>query len=247
MIHRAEHDGDFSQIDNALLRDTTLSDGARSLLFFMLSMSDEWTFSVKALANQFGVDTTTIQTRLAELKRRGYLQTQRLRGEGGRFSSCTWDIYEEPPQVELSTRGENHARKIPRVENTTCGINHARKNPSHKNINIKEHQDIKNIKGEEERSARGEFQNVFLSSSEFDDLVRDFGAEKVKKYIDDLGDYLKTHPKKKYASHKRTIANWIERDEKKVAFHCQPKEAEPIDWDEVTRLAYQIHEEGGTA
>ena len=75
MIHRAEHDGDFSQIDNALLRDTTLSDGARSLLFFMLSMSDEWTFSVKVLANQFGVDTTTIQTRLAELKRRGYLQT----------------------------------------------------------------------------------------------------------------------------------------------------------------------------
>lgn len=247
MIHRAEHDGDFSQIDNALLRDTTLSDGARSLLFFMLSMSDEWTFSVKALANQFGVDTTTIQTRLAELKRRGYLQTQRLRGEGGRFSSCTWDIYEEPPQVELSTRGENHARKIPRVESTTCGINHARKNPSHKNINIKEHQDIKNIKGEEERSARGEFQNVFLSSSEFDDLVRDFGAEKVNKYIDDLGDYLKTHPKKKYASHKRTIANWIERDEKKVALHCQPKEADPIDWDEVTRLAYQIHEEGGTA
>ena len=38
-----------------------------------------------------------------------------------------------------------------------------------------------------------------------------------------------------------------ERDEKKTSLHCQPKEADPIDWDEVTRLAYQIHEEGGTA
>ena len=217
MIHRAEHDSDFAQIDNALLRDTSLSDGARSLLFFMLSMSDEWTFSVKTLASQFRVDTTTIQTRIGELKKKGYLQVTRNKGADGRFSSCTWDIYEKVPYMENTTCGENHTWNLPHEENTTRGIYHTWKNPSHKNINIKEHQDIKNIKGEEERNARGEFQNVFLSQSEFDDLVHRFGDAKVEKYIEDLGDYLKTHPKKKYASHKRTIMNWIERDKKKAA------------------------------
>lgn len=247
MIHRAEHDSDFTQIDNALLRDTSLSEGARSLLFYMLSMSDEWTFSVKALAHQFNVKPSTIHVRVSELKHKGYIKMQSERGKEGRFSSCAWDIYEKVPHSENTELGENRTRKIPNTENTELGKNRVRSNGNVKNINIKEHQDIKNIKGEEVRSARGEFQNVFLSSSEFDDLVRDFGAEKVNKYIDDLGDYLKTHPKKKYASHKRTIANWIERDEKKAALHYEPKAADPIDWDEVTRLAYQIHEEGGTA
>ena len=32
-------------------------------------------------------------------------------------------------------------------------------------------------------------------------------------YIEDLGDYLKTHPKKHYASHYRTILKWYERDQ----------------------------------
>ena len=43
---------------------------------------------------------------------------------------------------------------------------------------------------------------------------------------------------------KAAVRNWERTN--KTPLHCQPKEADPIDWDEVTRLAYQIHEEGGT-
>lgn len=252
MIHRAEHSSDFSQIDNALLRDTTLSDGARSLLFFMLSMSDEWTFSIKVLANQFAVETTTIQARISELKSRGYIQTLRLRGEDGRFSSCTWDIYEKP-QGEFSTCGENHTRNLPHVENTTRGSNHVGKNTSLKNINIKEHQDIKNIKEKEEKAPpfaklleplSPELKEVFENFIKMRKTIKAPLTEKaldlaIKRAFKLAGN----DPEKVKAIVEQSILNsWrgLFELKEKPAGHCQPKEEpEEIDWDEIERMTLE--------
>lgn len=213
MIHRAEHEGDFTQIDNALLRDTSLSEGARSLLFYMLSMSDDWNFSVKALAKQFRVETTTIFTRISELKNKGYLQVTRNKGNDGRFSSCTWDIYEKVPHSEITTYGENHTWKKPHEEITTRGKNHTGLNTNIKNINTIEHQTIKKIKGEEEAHALGIYQNVFLTDEEQKDLTERLGFESVAEYVDRLSTYMKENPGKTFKNHKATIEKWIKEDE----------------------------------
>lgn len=230
MIHRAEHISDFSQIDNALLRDTSLSDGARSLLFFMLSMSDEWTFSIKSLANQFGVETSTIQARITELKEKGYIQTKRQREKGGRFLSCAWDIFEAPPRSENSTRGENHTRKKPHDENTTCGVHHVRKNTTVKNINIKEHQDIKNIKSIEE-SARFIRPTLEEVASYCEERKNNVDPQRFIDYYTANGWKVGRNPMKDW---KAAVRTW-ERGGK-PAGHCQPKdEPEEIDWDEMAR------------
>ena len=96
MIHRDKHKANFTRISNEVLRDTTLSDGARSLLFYILSMSDKWTFSVRGLASQFGVTKNTLDARIIELKEKGYIETQSTKGKNGRFESCVWEIYETP-------------------------------------------------------------------------------------------------------------------------------------------------------
>ena len=213
MIHRAEHEGDFTQIDNALLRDTSLSEGARSLLFYMLSMSDDWDFSVKALAKQFNVKPSTIHVRISELKHKGYISMQSERGKEGRFSSCTWDIYEKAPRSEFTELGENRVRSKPCSVITAFGDDRVRSKRPHKNINTKEHQYKKNIKGKEERHALGFFQNVFLTDEEQKDLCERLGFEPVVEYIERLSSYLHDNPNKKYKNHKATIEKWIKEDE----------------------------------
>ena len=47
MIHRSDHESNYMMINNELTRDSRLSLEARGLLVLMLSMSDDWNFSVK--------------------------------------------------------------------------------------------------------------------------------------------------------------------------------------------------------
>lgn len=243
MIYRAEHIGDFSQIDNALLRDTSLSDGARSLLFFMLSMSDEWNFSVKALAVQFGVRESTIAARVAELKNKGYIQTRNVRGNDGRFSSSSWDVF-EAPQSDFTEHGKNRVRNLPNTENTEHGKNRVRKNRIVKNINIKEHQDIKNIKGKEDsvHFIRPTLEQVTQYCQERNN---DVDPQRFMDYYTANGWKVGRNSMKDW---KAAVRTWEKAS--KPARHCPPKEKEVvIDWDELRRRAEEADRKraGGTA
>lgn len=219
MIHRAEHEDNFTILSNEIIRDTSLSDCAKCLLIFMLSMSDEWSFSVSGLAYSLGWSEKKTRRSIQELKKNGFIVQVIQFDERGKFLPNLWEVYEVPhaypilgqacdtPSVKQGKPKSGQAQLTPTVKRDNI------RNTNSKEIPILK----KEQREEEEKNARGEFQNVFLSQSEFDDLVHRFGDAKVEKYIEDLGDYLKTHPKKKYASHKRTIMNWIERDEKKAA------------------------------
>ena len=211
MIFRSKHKGDYTRINNSILRDTTLSDGARSLLVYMLSMSDEWTFSVRSLAAQFNVTKNTIDARILELKERGYIETRSEKGKTGRFESCTWEIYEEPrPKI---TASQNFGvPKLPHPEKTA-----SRKIGTIRTINIKEQsrykEQSKGKKAPAKKCPLGPFQNVLLTNEEQKDLTDRLGFDEVVLYIDRLSNYLHEHPEKKYKSHKATIERWIRQDE----------------------------------
>lgn len=219
MIYRAENKSNYSRISNAVLRDNTLSDGALRLLVYMLSMSDEWSFSAKALAQVFDVNECTIVARLTELKKHGYAKTRRLKDEQGRFSACVWDVYEVPdttPQTEKTTRGKNHTWKKPHVERTTRG-----KTQPLRTINNKEQSNIKEQSREKKARAYkcplGPFENVLLTNEEQKDLTDRLGFDTVCGYIDRLSHYLHEHPEKNYPNHKATIEAWINQDERRAA------------------------------
>ena len=232
MIHREEHREGFTQISDELLRNNTLSDGALRLLVYMLSMADDWSFSVRSLASYFGVTKDTITARVMELKAAGYLTTRRIKNERGQYTASIWDIYEKPIDVQgvpcptFTRHGKNQTRKKPDTENTGHG-----KSRTTKNTNIKEYQEYKNTKEEEDKTPCGEFENVFLTDQERDKLREKLGPMELGVYINKLGDYLKEHPRKHYASHYRTILNWYERD------HKASKPDNVVDWDELMKKA----------
>jgi hypothetical protein len=65
------------------------------------------------------------------------------------------------------------------------------------------------------RKKYGEFKNVYLSSDEYDKLVKRLGLERAKDLIERLGAYMKSR-RKKYDSHYATLLNWARDDDSKV-------------------------------
>lgn len=209
MIHRAEHKDNFTTIANATIRDTNLSDGAIRLLFFMLSCSDDYQFSTKGLAHVFDVSESTIVDRVVELKSKGYIQTTNRKNEKGRFTACSWDVF-ETPHTEISAYGKNRTRKKPHTEKTALG-----NSDPIRNNNIKEITNIKKYQCKE--SAIGIFQNVRLTNSEQEELINRYGTEEVGIYIDRLSTYMNENPEKHYKNHKSTIEKWIIQDKERKA------------------------------
>ena len=215
MIFRSEHDEGYTLINNDIIADERLSPGAFYLLVYMLSCADSWQFSIKGLAYCLNLSERTISDRLTELKKAGYVEVRRITNEKGKILGCEWDVFEVPKTMSQ----KNHNVAKPQRGKTTTWKNHNVEKPqrgftaSITNTNIT-NTNITNTKGnkEEGKTPLGEFQNVFLSTSEIEKLQTKLG-DKLNAYIEDLGDYLKTHPKKKYASHYRTILKWYERDQ----------------------------------
>lgn len=214
MIHRAEHKDNFTTIANATIRDTNLSDGAFRLLMFMLSCSDDWSFSIKGLAKVFGLAERTVMRRITELKKAGYIRQRRIQNQNGIITGCDWDIY-EVPSIHSDTKpqcGSNHS-----VDDTTvwskpqCGnLSPIRNNNSKEITNIKKEQCIK-------ESAIGIFQNVRLTNSEQEELINRYGIQEVGIYIDRLSTYMNENPEKHYKNHKSTIEKWIIQDKERKA------------------------------
>ena len=234
MIHRSNHSKNFMTISNDTAREAELSDSAYHLLIYMLSMADDWLFSVKGISAGLGWEERKTLRIIAELKRSGHLVITKKQDKRGHFGAYDWDLYEEPQITELQ-KTPNSAKNRTR-KNTELGKkpNSEKSTPIRKPIYIKKTNiDSKknNIDSKEEQKlSYGEFQNVYLSDSEKAKLESLLGAEGLNKYIDALGDYLKVNPKKKYASHYRTILKWSEKERK-------PKPESVVNWNELMAQA----------
>ena len=144
MIHRDGHKTDFTRIANSALRDDRLSLEARGLLSFMLTMSDQWEFSIKGLAYQHGVGEKTIMRLVKELKAAGYIIQERHKDKKGVIDSCTWHIYES------STLPSTHSVDSPQCGKPTVWVTHSDGDPQCgkreviRTINTKELSIVKN-------------------------------------------------------------------------------------------------------
>jgi hypothetical protein len=103
-------------ISNRIARDERLSIEARGLLVFMLSMSDDWNFSINGLVSQTGSNRKMILRLVKELKAAGYLVQTRQHGKGGIYTACRWDLYEN-----CTTVPENHSVVKPQCGKWNCG------------------------------------------------------------------------------------------------------------------------------
>ena len=97
-VFRVERTRDYTVMSNHHLKNRSLSLKAKGLLSVMLSLPDEWDYTLRGLAaiSKEGVDA--IREAIRELEDAGYIVRSRGRNEKGQLSGTEYVIYEHPQQ-----------------------------------------------------------------------------------------------------------------------------------------------------
>lgn len=124
-VVRVHHTKDYTCMSNYHFRDKELSLKAKGLLSLMLSLPDDWDYSVRGLATLSSDGEASVGTAIRELEEHGYVTRTQIK-ENGKIIDWEYDIYEIPhrenPQVEIPLL-ENQDNKILKQSNTKKLIN----------------------------------------------------------------------------------------------------------------------------
>lgn len=223
MIHRAEGRQFFTIVDGRAVNDAELSTEALGLLVRMLSLSEEWEFSIEGLITRFGIGRSALLRNIKELKARGYLEINQVKNKDGKFTFREWHLYEIPRSPENRiTENRNTENRITENGNTKNRITENGRLTNINKTNIKETNN--NIVPKNNKKAYGEFENVMLTEEEFAKLEERLGTEDRDGLIEELSCYLCNHPKK-YKDHYATLLSWARKRSQEKG---KRKKAEPI-------------------
>lgn len=163
-VFKIEKQKNYTVMSNYHLQDRTLSFKAKGLLSFMLSLPDDWDYSLKGLVAVSKENLKAIRTILNELKDHGYLEINQTRGDKG-YYKYEYVIREIPLEIEKE-RNNPDTQKGNTVEGDT----------------EKEHQINTKEKNTKEQIVKGVKSNLpFLDLEELNPLTLNLIK---KKYID---------------------------------------------------------------
>lgn len=118
-ILRVNKTQDYTVMSNYHFREKKMSLKAKGLLSLMLTLSDDWNFSISGLVSICKENETAITNILNELKEFGYLEIKKLlpnETKSGRYEYI-YNIYENPKQEGKKQDLENLGVDNPGVEN----------------------------------------------------------------------------------------------------------------------------------
>lgn len=106
-IMRVHKTKNFTIMSNHHFREKGMSLKAKGLLSLMLSLPDDWNYSVNGLVTLSKDGKDSVMSALSELEKFGYLKRTRLTNSKGQFQGVEYDIYEQP-QAQVPVAGEQH-------------------------------------------------------------------------------------------------------------------------------------------
>ena len=196
-VFRVNKNKDYTVMSNYHLKDANMSFKAKGLLSMMLSLPDDWDYSIKGIVSISKENKTSIQSALKELEENKYLKRTKKQNEKGQFEYI-YDIYEKPwtekPCMENLVADNPCTENMPQI-NTNIQ-NTKKQNTKKSNTNIKREY--------------GEFKNVLLT----DDEYKKIEEKNALSQIENLSSYMASIGKK-YKDHYATILNWDRRDKQK--------------------------------
>lgn len=139
-IHKTEN---YTVMSNFHFKEKGLSLKAKGLLSLMLSLPDDWNYSISGLVKLSKDGKDSVMSALTELEKHGYLLRERVTNSKGQFSGVEYNIYEQPQQ-EKPIEGKQNADKQ-NEEKTNAG-NHPQLNTNI--LNTKNNKDIKELNTE---------------------------------------------------------------------------------------------------
>ena len=121
-VFRVERNTGYTVMSNHHLRNKELSLKAKGLLSQMLSLPEDWDYTLAGLSHINREKIDAIREAVKELEKAGYIVLSRERDEKGRLRGADYVIYEQPQprEPEAATSGEQPPiLDLPTLENPT--------------------------------------------------------------------------------------------------------------------------------
>jgi hypothetical protein len=130
-VFRINKTQNYTVMSNHHFKEKKMSLKAKGLLSLMLSLPDDWDYSISGLATLSKDGKDSIMSALAELEKFGYLTRTRLTNEKGQFAGVEYNIFEIP-------QPKNPISEKPNEENENSENSNAEK-PAQLNTNLTNH------------------------------------------------------------------------------------------------------------
>ena len=193
-------------MSNTHLKDKRLSLKAIGLLSVVLSLPDDWHYTVNGLVGIVKDGERAVNGALSELKENGYLRIEKLYpNKDGRSKIEYQYIFSETPQdlqnVPLEQDIQNVGLQDVGLQNVGTYKYTNKPNTNNKNTNNK------NTNNKVSKHKYGEYQHVLLTDKEHTHLL-DLYGDSLDEHIKILDEYIETSGKK-YKNHSLVIQKWV--------------------------------------
>lgn len=108
---RVHKTANFTVMSNYHFKEKGMSLKGKGLLSLMLSLPDDWNYSISGLVKLSKDGKDSVMSALAELESFGYLQRERVTNSKGQFAGVEYNIYEEPQRAKPIAVKQNEAKQ----------------------------------------------------------------------------------------------------------------------------------------
>lgn len=183
---KVHKDKNFTTIGNHCFKNKELSFKAKGLLSTMLSLPDNWDYSISGLVGLATDEKASVSKGLKELEQQRYLKRKPIRDKG-RIVDWDYDIYEKP----LTDFQEVEKQEVEFLEVE----NHPQLNTNILNTNISKYIKEK-YKEKNEVNKYGKYKRILLTKEQLNKLYEDYNQEQTDNQISLLDEYVQSNNNK---------------------------------------------------
>lgn len=231
-VVRVEKTRDYTVMANRHLHDRSLSFKAKGVLSFMLSLPEDWNYSVEGLAFFATDGRDSVNSAVKELVAEGYVERHRAHDELGRMAGYEYIVHEVPVSEESgSTCAEPSTGKPSTGAPSTGEPSTGEPSTGNRQQQNTEGQRTEKPSTEEPttevqtgsqaagkavvRHRHGAYFNVLLTDDELSKLKSEFPSDWQAR-IEALSEYV-AYSGKRYKNHLAVIRAWARRDSERSA------------------------------
>lgn len=176
-VIRVNKKTDYTVMSNTHFKEKDMSLKAKGLLSLMLSLPDNWDYSISGLVELSKDGKDSVMNAMSELATFKYLKQTRVVNEKGQFAGYDYDIYEKP--YTEKPQGEKPYAENPNTENPNTGKPNT-ENPPQLNTNKSNTKELNTKQEKKERK-----------KSSFDEIIAAYAMKIESPVCDEVLDLLK--------------------------------------------------------
>lgn len=175
-VIRIEKTKNYTVMSNYHFKEKEMSLKAKGLLSLMLSLPDNWDYSIAGLVVICKENETAIKSALKELQQFGYVKVDKImpdKTDSGRIEYI-YNIYEKPKQEDEKQGVENLPLEIQRVENQV-------------QLNTKQLNTNKlNTKDNKKNNTKKDFSRLVIDTCLKNDIEDDESIELIEQFLEEM-------------------------------------------------------------